>query len=45
MKFWQLILSLLQSLINNWYLLLIPFVVVAVICSFQFWKDKIDTEE
>lgn len=45
MTFWQLILSLLRSLINNWYLLLIPFVVVAVICSFQFWKDKIDTEE
>ena len=45
MILWELILSLLTLLIKNWYLLLIPFVVVAVICSFQFWKDKIDTEE
>ena len=43
--FWQLISSIFNWLIQNWYVLFIPFIVVAIVCSFPFWKDKIDEEE
>ena len=43
--FWELVSSLFNWLMQNWYVLLIPFAILTVVCSFQFWKDNIEEDK